>query len=84
MEIEILYAIDHDDYNAKVNLLAVPYGETASEDFIRQTLENRIDIIGDDEETDKEIDELVKTLATGEETEYGEYEFGWDVVEFRN
>lgn len=80
MEIEILYAIDHDDYNAKVNLLAVPYGETASEDFIRQTLENRLDIVGDDEE----IDELVKTLATGEETEYHEYEFGWNVVEYRN
>lgn len=80
MEIEILYAIDHDDYNAKVNLLAVPYGETASEDFIRETLENRLEIVGDDEGTD----ELVKTLATGEETEYHEYEFGWDVVEYRN
>lgn len=76
MEIEILYAIDHDDYNAKVNLLAVPYGETASEDFIRQTLEDRLEIYNEDE--------LVKTLATGEETEYHEYEFGWDVVELRD
>ena len=84
MEIEILYAIDNDDYNAKVNLLAVPYGETASEDFIRQTLEDRLGIVGDDEETDKEIDELVKTLDTGGEAEYHEYEFGWDVVEYRN
>lgn len=76
MEIEILYAIDHDDYNAKVNLLAVPYGETASEDFITQTLEDRLEIYNEDE--------LVKTLATGEETEYHEYEFGWDVVELRD
>ena len=57
MEIEILYAIDHDDYNAKVNLLAVPYGETASEDFIRETLENRLEIVGDDEGTVCEKDE---------------------------
>jgi len=80
MEIEILYAIDHDDYNAKVNLLAVPYGETASEDFIRQTLEDRLGIFDHDERTH----ELIKMLATGEETEYHEYEFGWDVVEYRN
>lgn len=79
MEIEILYAIDHDDYNAKVNLLAVPYGETAGEDFIRQTLDNRLEL-----EDDEELDELVKTLATGEETEYHEYEFGWDIVELRD
>ena len=84
MEIEILYAIDHDNYNEKVNLLAVPYGETAGEDFIKQTLEDRLGIFGDDEETNKGIDELVKTIDTGEETEYHEYEFGWDVVEYRN
>ena len=66
MEIEILYAIDHDDYNVKVNLLAVPYGETAGEDFIRETLENRLEI-----------------FAAGEGSEYHEYEFGWDVVEYR-
>jgi len=80
MEIEILYAIDHDDYNAKVNLLAVPYGETAGEDFIRETLENRLEIFDHDEKTH----ELVNTLASGEKTEYHEYEFGWDIVELRD
>ena len=79
MEIEILYAIDHDDYNVKVNLLAVPYGETAGEDFIRETLENRLEIFDHDEKTH----ELVKMLAAGEGSEYHEYEFGWDVVEYR-
>ena len=79
MEIAILYAIDYDDYNAKVNLLAVPYGETAREDFIKETLENRLDL-----DDDEDLDKLVKVLAAGEESEYHEYEFGWDIVEFRN
>ena len=74
MKIEILFAVDQED-NTKINLLAVPYGESAGVDNIKRVLEQELCI------DDVDIDQHAADIDSGEETSYNGYDFGWETIE---
>ena len=74
MKIEILFAVDQED-NTKISLLAVPYGESAGTDSVRQALMDKLSLFSSD------ISEHAADIDSGEETSYNGYDFGWETIE---
>ena len=79
MIIKILCAIDWDEMFTKINLLAVPEGENPDVNDIERILTNKLF-----DECTEGLEDLCDKLASGLESELGEYDFRWEKVELCN